>query len=223
MEDWKARAEAAEALLREPAGDVGEVVRRLNAEEERMGRLFDFVVLQRGKHEGAAFTDINQIKHALSGRDPVLTAAADLLLRQAGEIEKKDAHIEALQSKIDAEKSCACSFDRPGDVCAVHSPLLREAEEVINGLNNLIVQGQKITTETLIGQPRGLSDKAGLNALIGLLDGPEQRKAQGKANAFFAKLSPAPEPVREDTYPDRVSMEPWPYSGHAPGGSDADQ
>jgi len=43
------------------------------------------------------------------------------------------------------------------------------------------------------------------------------------ARAFTAKLSPAPEPVREDTYPDRVSMEPWPHIGHAPGGSDADQ
>lgn len=50
--------------------------------------------------------------------------------------------------------------------------------------------------------------------------GVDIKNAREACRSFLAKLSPAPKP-REDTYPDRVSMEPWPHIGHAPGGSDA--
>ena len=43
------------------------------------------------------------------------------------EVEQQARHIEELREKIDAEKSCACSFDAPGDVCAAHSPSLTRA------------------------------------------------------------------------------------------------
>ena len=43
-------------------------------------------------------------------------------------------HIKELQEKIDAEKSCACSFDAPGDICAAHSPALAEARAEVERL-----------------------------------------------------------------------------------------
>ena len=42
------------------------------------------------------------------------------------EIERQARHIEEPREKIDAEKSCACSYDAPGDVCAAHSPALMQ-------------------------------------------------------------------------------------------------
>lgn len=56
-----------------------DLVARLRAEEERMLKLFDLVVSKRDLHTGPAFADLNAIKHALSGRDRVLTEAADQL------------------------------------------------------------------------------------------------------------------------------------------------
>lgn len=44
------------------------------------------------------------------------------------EVRRLEGHVELLQSKIDADTSCACSFDKPDDVCAVHSPRLAAAE-----------------------------------------------------------------------------------------------
>lgn len=44
------------------------------------------------------------------------------------EVRRLEGHVELLQSKIDAEKSCACSYDTPDDVCATHSPKLAAAE-----------------------------------------------------------------------------------------------
>ena len=43
------------------------------------------------------------------------------------EVERQARHIEELREKIDAERSCACSFDAPSDVCAAHSPALTRA------------------------------------------------------------------------------------------------
>ena len=54
------------------------------------------------------------------------------------EVERLTRHIEELQSKIDAEKSCACSYDAPGDVCATHSPALAEARVENSRLRALI-------------------------------------------------------------------------------------
>jgi hypothetical protein len=50
------------------------------------------------------------------------------------EIERQARHIEELRSKIDAEKSCCCSYDAPGDVCAAHSPALDEARAEVERL-----------------------------------------------------------------------------------------
>ena len=50
------------------------------------------------------------------------------------EVERQTQHIEELRSKIDAERSCACSFDAPGDVCLAHSPTLAEARAEVKQL-----------------------------------------------------------------------------------------
>ena len=43
------------------------------------------------------------------------------------EVERQALHIEYLRSKIDADRSCACSLDAPGGVCAAHSHALMQA------------------------------------------------------------------------------------------------
>ena len=43
------------------------------------------------------------------------------------ELDKAQRHIEMLQVKLDAEKSCACAYDDPNEVCLPHSPLLEKA------------------------------------------------------------------------------------------------
>ena len=50
------------------------------------------------------------------------------------EVKRQARHIAELQEKIDAEKSCACSYDAPGDVCAAHSPALAAARAEVERL-----------------------------------------------------------------------------------------
>lgn len=51
---------------------------------------------------------------------------------------RKARHIEELREKIDAERSCACSFDAQGDVCAAHSPALAEARAEVERLQAVV-------------------------------------------------------------------------------------
>ena len=60
--------------------------------------------------------------------------AAHEIQRLRAKVEQQAQHIERLQSKIDAERSCACSYDAPGDVCAAHSPALAEARAQVERL-----------------------------------------------------------------------------------------
>lgn len=53
--------------------------------------------------------------------DPLCVEAADALTTA-------EAHIEVLQAKLDADRGCACGYDRPDDICSVHSPKLAAAE-----------------------------------------------------------------------------------------------
>ncbi len=62
----------------------------------------------------------------------------------------------------------------------------REAVEIVQELMALVQNAQNILTQVLIGQPRGLTDKAGISALLGLLDGPRQRAAQERGSRFLA-------------------------------------
>ena len=63
---------------------------------------------------------------------------SELLLEAVAEVERQARHIEELQEKIDAEKSCACSFDAPGDVCAAHSPALMQARAEVERLREAL-------------------------------------------------------------------------------------
>jgi hypothetical protein len=53
-------------------------------------------------------------------------------------IRQLETHIEELQNKIDGEKTCACSYDNPGDVCSFHSPKLKAADERIRQLEDAL-------------------------------------------------------------------------------------
>lgn len=59
-------------------------------------------------------------------------ARADAVERERDEArrERDEArlHVEMLQEKIDADESCACSYDTVHDVCLSHSPKLAKAE-----------------------------------------------------------------------------------------------
>lgn len=50
-----------------------------------------------------------------------------------GHLDAADAQIEALEAKLGPD-CCACSYDYAGDVCSVHSPMLRKAEAEIERL-----------------------------------------------------------------------------------------
>lgn len=50
------------------------------------------------------------------------------------DLDKAQRHIELLQNKVDMEKSCACAYDTPDDVCLPHSPLLAAAQAKIEDL-----------------------------------------------------------------------------------------
>lgn len=88
---WNAFIDCLEAALSlpAPAGEVGELIERLTKEEERMQRLWGACDEAFQKYRGtpAAF-DINGLKHAVGGRDPVLTDAAAALRYQASRIEQ---------------------------------------------------------------------------------------------------------------------------------------
>ena len=74
------------------------------------------------------------------------------------EVERQARHIEELQSKVDAEKSCACSYDAPGDVCAAHSPALAAARAEVERLreeNRILRASLKIDFEAALKRAEG--------------------------------------------------------------------
>ena len=77
-----------------------------------------------------------------------LEAAIERLIRERdearAEVERQAQHIEALQSKIDAAKSCACSFEEYGDVCSVHSPAVVQARAEVERLRKALTAIAKV-------------------------------------------------------------------------------
>lgn len=78
-----------------------------------------------------------------------LSALENNMLR--AEVARQAWHIEKLRSKIDAEKSCACSFDAPGDVCAAHSPSLMEARAEVERTHALLKDPNAVAINMLRG------------------------------------------------------------------------
>jgi hypothetical protein len=140
--EYRAMADAALAAADAAApalpDDVAGLVERMRAEEARMQTLFDFIETQRYKHQGAAFTDINQIKHGLAGRDPVLEPAIAALERQAREIERlkleaRDHWFASLSAEGRAETAEAALAKAEAALqaidCAFDFPFMRLDEE----------------------------------------------------------------------------------------------
>lgn len=65
------------------------------------------------------------------------------------EIERQARHIEELREKIDAEGSCACSLDAPGDICAAHSPALMRARAEVERLTGKLKLVADALNETI--------------------------------------------------------------------------
>lgn len=95
------------------------IVERLRAEERRQQKLHDHVVEVRDKRE-YSFADLNGIKHAVSGRDPVLEPAADELERVRSAIEQaygilwRDTHRGSAEKSIAARKALFSVLDKEG-------------------------------------------------------------------------------------------------------------
>lgn len=49
-------------------------------------------------------------------------------------VEELERHVEELQAKINPETDCCCSYDEPGQICAVHSPRVAELEAQLAAL-----------------------------------------------------------------------------------------
>lgn len=56
-----------------------------------------------------------------------ITTLRSQLAQATQERDEARNHVEKLQAKIYPDKTCACSVDRPGDVCLHHSPMLEKA------------------------------------------------------------------------------------------------
>ena len=88
-------------------------------------------------------TPIAQIQYHNRG-----VQAADEIERQRAELDKAQRHIEMLQAKLDAEKSCACAYDDPNEVCLPHSPLLEKARAEIERLRaDLALEQSRIVSQ----------------------------------------------------------------------------
>jgi hypothetical protein len=105
--------EAQAALVSHPLPQAGasELVERLKAEEARMLRLWDACEEVRKKHVGtpAAF-DINGLKHAVAGRDPVLIEAAATIADLQQRIAVAEAELDNEKERvifIDAAREAA--------------------------------------------------------------------------------------------------------------------
>ena len=76
----------------------------------------------------------SEIERLTRERDEERRAVQLAVEKLVSEIERQSQHIDELKQKIDAEKSCACSYDAPGDVCSWHSPALAKAQAEVERL-----------------------------------------------------------------------------------------
>lgn len=77
---------------------------------------------------------LGEVERLTHERDEERRAVQLAVEKLVSEVERQARHIDELQEKIDAEKSCACSYDAPGDVCSTHSPALVAARAEIERL-----------------------------------------------------------------------------------------
>lgn len=79
-------------------------------------------------------------------RDAAQADLRERVLRAGGyaiQLAEAEAHIKALQAKLDAlapHGSCGCSYDTPGQVCQHHSPQLVAAEAEVARLAGLLAE-----------------------------------------------------------------------------------
>lgn len=95
-----------------------DIVERLTAEEARMTRLWDCAEDFRTKHHGtpAAF-DFNTLKHAVSGRDPVLAEAAAEITRLRAERDAAVARAERMEAVL---RHCKSSMESAESILAAN-------------------------------------------------------------------------------------------------------
>lgn len=131
---------------------------------------------------------------ALAARLPskIPTKPGDAVWRTAEDLAAASTTITALADRLaevekHLEDADATMLDMNRQIVSLEDKLAT-ATEALRAMDALVVKAQAILTETLIGQPSGLSDKAGLNALLRLFDGPEQRAAQGLARTALSSI-----------------------------------
>jgi len=195
-------AEAELARLREPAGDVGNLCDRLRG-------IYRVPITDGLGPVGCGEEPHNPNEFVRRFETPpIQREAAALLLRQAGEIERW----RGLRDAIAELRGYGPEWPEHGNV-----PLAIAA-----GYSLTLTRAT--SAEALLREAAEAAAKAVMKFKHikrgRYYPGYHEDMRDFVRKAVLAKLEPAPQP-REDTYPDRVSMEPWPYSGHAPGGNRA--
>ncbi|KMO32511.1 hypothetical protein VQ02_23490 [Methylobacterium variabile] len=89
-----------------------------------------------------------------AGRIRELEAERDAALRERDEFEQAIMALEAKISSLAPHGSCACSYDRPGDVCMHHSPALAAAQaenaRLLIALHDAIRQPMGVTPDSAV-------------------------------------------------------------------------
>ncbi len=120
---------------------------------------------------------LKSVERLTRDREEVMRAGNDKIgeiERLRAEIERQVLHIDELRAKVDAEKSCACSYDAPGDICAAHSPSLMQARAEVERLRAEI-ERLKQEPELLRAQLIALTNAA-RNALADAYDRAKESK-----------------------------------------------
>ncbi len=66
------------------------------------------------------------------------TEAADRIATLERELEEARRHVELLQNKINGPRECACAYDSPNDICALHSPQLTASQAEVERLREAL-------------------------------------------------------------------------------------
>lgn len=100
----------------------------------------------------------------------------------------QDGFIPNEEMKLLAEVRDALVKAKGGEAAEyVRDDLLDHLQDAGKKQTAIIRRAQAILTKYLQGQPSGLSRDEAIHALLGLLDGPEQREAQEAFDAAIAK------------------------------------
>ncbi len=73
-----------------------------------------------------------------AGPDEDMQALVERIATLERELEEARRHVELLQNKINGPRECACAYDSPNDICALHSPQLTASRAEVERLREAL-------------------------------------------------------------------------------------